>query len=112
MTQQLQIVTREDMRSNDMNGHRTTCFYCKEPEGQPHKFKCVCNRRKVRVRYSWEVEAEYPASWGKDDIEFHMNESSWCADNALDSLDDLFSDECSCPVFRGEFVREMGEDDA
>lgn len=105
-----QLVSRDDTRSNATNGHRTDCFYCGEPEGQPHKFECVCHTKKVKVRYSWEVERDVPASWDTRDIEFYMNEGSWCADNAIDDLHAMFCGDdspCSCPVFLGEVIEQM-----
>lgn len=100
-------VSRSDTRSNEMNGHRTTCFYCGEPEGKPHKFKCVCNTRTIKVRYSWETEREVPAFWEDHTIDYHMNESSWCADNALEELIKKYADDhgpCSCGAFSAEIL--------
>jgi hypothetical protein len=73
------------------NEHR--CFYCRVPIGADHKSDCVLISRRVVVRLesegfdvSHEYEIVVPAAWTAEDIEFHRNDSSWCADNALDEL--------------------------
>ncbi len=43
----------------------------------------MTERRKVRLRVTFEVEHEVPADWDDDAILFHANESSFCMDNLL-----------------------------
>jgi hypothetical protein len=55
-----------------------------------------------------EYEIEVPAYWDKHAIEFHRNESSWCAGNALDELKAI-NDGCLCPVTEYEYIEDAGE---
>jgi len=45
-----------------------------------------------------EYDIKIPNFWDKDNVEFHRNESSWCADNALDELKRLVKEDCMCPI--------------
>ena len=62
------------------------CFYCKQDIGQPHLPKCVLIKKKVRMRAIIEYEVDMPNDWDKDQIEFHRNDGSWCADNFVEEL--------------------------
>jgi len=88
-------------------GNPDQCFYCKQKVGTPHKDGCVILNRKVKVKYSYEIEIEVPHGWSKDDIEFHRNESSWCADSSLRELSEISNNEtigCLCNVFECEVL--------
>jgi len=90
------LVTEKSMRPAS---DKRQCFYCVEPIGGNHKTDCVLVRKKVKVRMTVEYFMVVPAFWNKKDIEFHLNESSWCANNALDDLEKQFTnedDECMC----------------
>lgn len=72
---------------------RRQCFYCHSPVGGVHGAECVLVHRRVVVRLeakrlgvSHEYEIDVPAHWDDYDIEFHRNDSSWCANNALREL--------------------------
>ena len=87
-------------------GQPDECFYCGQKVGQPHKLDCVILTRKVKIRYSYEIEIEVPHSWDKDTIEFHRNDSSWCAHNSLEELEE-FGDKdngCLCSYFSAEVL--------
>jgi len=78
---------------------RRRCFYCQQPIGEPHKPGCVLVKKRVKMRMTVEYEVEVPAAWGKEQIEFHRNASSWCANNAISELEEYFDDEareCMC----------------
>jgi hypothetical protein len=71
-------------------GKPDVCFYCGRKVGQEHTMECVCRRRVVvfSVRHktgTFEWATMSPASWTKEDHEFHKNESSWCMDNIYGS---------------------------
>jgi hypothetical protein len=85
-------------------GNKDECFYCRRKIGQPHEEDCVIVTKKVKVRYSFEIEIDVPHFWDKDNIEFKLNDSSWCADNALEDLTEYAGDGCLCGVFDGEFI--------
>lgn len=94
-------------------GPPDSCFYCGAKVGDEHGAECVVPKRRVRVRFSFEVEWAVPESWDKDMIEFHMNESSWCADNAAHYLvnECTYTGEgesrCLCRSFEGEYLGEV-----
>jgi hypothetical protein len=91
-------------------GPPDACFYCKAKVGQRHGPRCEAVRKKVWVRYSFELEVEVPRFWEKTDVEFWRNESSSCAINALRELTEFYTeDTCPCPWFNCEYIREMGE---
>lgn len=81
------------------------CFYCQQPIGAEHKDDCVLLRKKVKVRMTVEYEVSVPAHWQKSDVEFHRNDGSWCADNALDELKKLSESEgCLCHAASFEYL--------
>lgn len=95
-------VTPDAKRPNSVDD---SCFYCHQAIGEPHRPSCVLIAKKVRVRMTVEYEVEVPASWNAGDVEFHRNESSWCADNAMGELEKLAGREgCLCGVTHFEFV--------
>lgn len=95
-------VTGEAMRPASKN---LECFYCQSPIGSNHKQDCVLVKKKVTVRMTVEYEIEVPAYWDKDDVEFHRNEGSWCADNAIDELSKYGGEDgCICPVAEFEYL--------
>jgi hypothetical protein len=55
-----------------------------------------------------EVVVEVPEFWDEDMIDFHRNESSWCASNILP---DLEARPCICKDTTFDFVREATEED-
>ena len=68
-------------------GKPNACFYCDSKVGEPHGEECVAVHKRVRVRYIMEIEIEVPAHWGQHEVEFHRNDSSWCANNARNDVD-------------------------
>jgi hypothetical protein len=67
--------------------------------------------RTVIVRMTVEYPVEVPADWDSHMIEFHRNDSSWCASNALNELEELYGcenfDSCMCNgSTKFEYVRE------
>lgn len=82
-------------------GPQDACLYCRQKIGQEHGRDCVTITKKVRVRYSFELEIEVPHSWDKGQIEFVRGESSWCANNSFDELSAAFGgDNCACGSFK------------
>lgn len=105
------LVTLEDERPAGKGSGR--CFYCPSKIGDRHALDCVIFTKKVIVRMTVEYEVEVPHSWGKDMIEFHRNDGTWCCDNALDELE-LLSNEgtkgksCLCAQdMKFEFIKEV-----
>lgn len=96
------IVTEKAQRPANMNGR---CFYCDQPIGEQHKSDCVHIRKTVKVRMIVEYEVDVPADWGKQQVEFHRNEGSWCSNNALDELERLAEEKgCLCHAMEFEYL--------
>ena len=106
------IVTEKAKRPALPDDH--CCFYCRRPIGEPHDSECVLILRRVIVRMTVEYPVFEPAYHGKHEIEFHRNDASWCADNALDELGELFTGKdptspCMCNYAKFEYVRDDGK---
>ena len=71
-------------------GPERRCFYCNQEIGAEHLSTCVLIRKKVLVRVTIEYPIWAPSDWTTEQVEFHRNESSWCASNLIDELDALY----------------------
>ncbi len=86
-------------------GSPDRCFYCNAGMGEPHGRECAVVTKRVRVRYSFEIEIEVPHHWDEQMVLFHRNDSSWCADNALAELEAITNgDDCLCNAFQCEYI--------
>jgi hypothetical protein len=87
-------------------GKPDACFYCGSKVGERHGPDCAVVVKRVRVRYSFEFDISVPHHWTKETVEFHRNESSWCASNAIDELAKEFPEDgpCPCDGFRCEMM--------
>jgi hypothetical protein len=97
-------------------GRPDQCFYCGQPVGAEHKEDCVCRVKVVMVEVTMTIPRVVPASWGADDVDFKLNESSWCANNIASDIGEYMaamSDEapCMCGAFHGKFLRDATEED-
>lgn len=93
-------------------GQPDECFYCSAAVGDHHDPNCVMRARTVVLRYSFNVVVAVPEHWTPEQVEFHRNDSSWCADNAIHAeFTQRREDACWCPDFRAKYVREATEDD-
>lgn len=100
------LVTEAAMRPAG-NGARR-CFYCHSAIGSPHKEDCVTIRREWRVRVTFEIDLDMPASWDREMVDFHLHESSWCASNIANEIErlDAKNKPCLCRTFSAELVAE------
>jgi hypothetical protein len=98
-------------------GKHDECFYCQEKRGAQHKSDCVMRRRTVVVKMTIEYVIDVTEDWDAEAIEFHRNESSWCANNAVPELERLFEHTgkdgatCLCNRVHYEYVREADAKD-
>lgn len=93
-------------------GKPDECFYCQRPFGEAHGDECVIPQRTVVLRYTVTVVQSVPSNWTPHDIEFHRNESSWCADNLVGDLEGRNREgRCLCNQVSAEFIREASADD-
>lgn len=96
------IVTRKAMRPAST---AERCFYCQQPVGGCHDDDCVLVKKTVRVRMIVEYDVVVPSQWDKSAVEFHRNDGSWCADNAIRELEELAEKEgCLCHSTRYEYI--------
>lgn len=98
------IVKQDDVRPARPDG---TCFYCGVPVGGKHKYDCVIPQKSVIVDFTIRLPVLVPVFWDKEQIDFHYNESSWCADNLL-SLIESWQEQtgcCLCGVMEANYVR-------
>lgn len=104
MTLPLVLVDDDGIRPAGSPG---ACFYCHADVGTPHLCDCVILQRRVKVRYVFEIEIDVPHCWVAEDVEFNRNDSSWCADNAVDDVSDFLAakgDGCLCNDFTCEVL--------
>ncbi|TXH51025.1 MAG: hypothetical protein E6Q97_19265 [Desulfurellales bacterium] len=86
-------------------GKPDECFYCQRKVGEQHQPDCVIVTKRVRIRYSFTIEETVPHHWTKEQIEFHRNYSTWCADNAIDRISEVANEHgCSCGFATAELV--------
>lgn len=90
-----------------------TCFYCGQPIGGHHADDCVIPQKTCVVDFTIRLVTSEPAYWNKDNIEFHYNESSWCADNLMGYLEEFENNtgRCMCGLVSAEFIREATKED-
>ncbi len=65
-------------------GNPYACFYCRQSVGEPHGLDCVIVGKRVLVRYTIEVPVVIPHHWTADDLAFHREDSSSCANNIIE----------------------------
>lgn len=113
-------------------GKPDQCFYCQSYVGQEHDKECVTVLQIVKYKVYMNLDRRStesnrgievgtftrpdPHFWSSHDCEFHKNDSSWCADNALDTI--VWNDEkydkqleehinqyggCACTPLRFEY---------
>lgn len=99
-------VTQGSMRPNSKDRE---CFYCHQNMGANHLDTCVLILKRVKIKMVVEYEIDMPASWDKDDIEFKLNESSWCASNAIGQIEEFEDSDgnCLCHCADFEFVEDV-----
>ena len=73
---------------------------------ETHKRVAVC----MRVVY----ERIYPKDYTPYDIEFHLNESSWCTSNSIRDLQELEEEEdgCLCRRVHYTYVEDVEDEPA
>ncbi len=96
-------------------GKPDRCFYCHRPIGQLHAADCVTIVKDVAydVRVLgqkvgvWTCPA--PFFWTAHDCEFHKNESSWCANNALGEIEWLETETAGWTAMQIEALLQKGD---
>lgn len=59
-----------------------------------------------KVKMTVEYEIDYPDGFDESDVDFHLNESSWCANNALQDIKSFMDKEgrCLCNIAEFEVI--------
>lgn len=93
-------------------GSQENCFYCGAEKGTQHRDGCTMRVRTVVVRVSFDYIREVPEDWDTHLIEFHLNESSSCADNILAEIDSQSERRgCACGMQEAKYLREATSED-
>lgn len=92
-------------------GNPNQCFYCQMLMGLDHHPDCVCRKRTVVVRAQVEYVVDVPQDWAESMIEFHRNDSSWCAGNMIAELEEVRGHNCLCNAISFTFIREATAED-
>lgn len=82
-------------------GKPDECFYCHSKIGEFHKDGCVMITKPVKIKAILYCEIDVPEHWDKEQIEYHYNDGTWCADNLHNrisaELNERGIDFCLCP---------------
>lgn len=80
--------------------------------GEQHKEECVIRSRTVVVDFIFRTVLSVPEFWDEEQIRFHYNDGSWCADNILSELADRSEKVgCNCSICEAKFIRDADEND-
>lgn len=111
-------------------GKQDECFYCHRKVGELHGEQCVMVQQLMEYEVLGAVDEDEPQPvgtysrrepycWKPHQCEWHKNESSWCASNAVDSIcwnDDAFAQSiremvesrlCACDILTFHFKRVL-----
>lgn len=92
-------------------GKPDECFYCEAKVGERHKPNCVIRKKTIVTRLTIDFVDSVPENWDKDVIDFHYNDSSWCASNILNRLEERDNFRCLCDVASFEYLRDATDED-
>jgi hypothetical protein len=93
-------------------GSPNRCFYCGVAKGEDHHPECIIRERSVIIDVTIRMVRLMPESWTAEDIEFQLNDASWCADNILLELDNQAENRgCLCQDFKAKFIKEATAQD-
>ena len=92
-------------------GKPDECYYCGAKVGEQHKPNCVIREKTIVTRMTIDFVDSVPESWDEDLIDFHYNDSSWCATNVLHRLEERSNFHCLCDVASFEYLRDATEED-
>lgn len=93
-------------------GVQDKCFYCNQPLSQEHTYECLCKKRTVLIEAKILLVREEPISWDTEQIEFHLNEGSWCQGNLIQELLKIEVQKgCLCGSVKFSMIREATEED-
>jgi len=87
-------------------GNPDQCFYCKSKIGEEHRTDCCIVTKKVLINYCIVVEIDVPHYKSAEQIEFHRNSGTWCANNLIDELQQIKEEKgCLCLATTAKFIK-------
>ena len=92
-------------------GKPDECYYCGAKVGEQHKPNCTIRKKTIVARLTIDFVDSVPENWDKDIIDFHYNDSSWCASNIVNRLEERSNFRCLCDVASFEYLRDATEED-
>lgn len=94
-------------------GKEGECFYCHTQLGEQHKEDCLIRARTVNVDFTIHMVMQVPEYWDESDINFKFNDSSWCASNILNELQQREEEtgRCICLITDAKYVGEATKED-
>lgn len=97
-------------------GSQDRCFYCHEMIGSKHKTDCVLRKKVVMLQVQVTIPVVVPSCWGEDEVDFHRNESTWCASSIVRefvSYSEATQDNapCLCNSFEARCLGDASPDD-
>ena len=62
--------------------------------------------QKRTIKVTIQIEQEFPDKWDDSDIDFYLNESSYCLGNTLEKINEYALDHngCICAIAHAEVV--------
>lgn len=64
-------------------GKPDECFYCQAKIGEEHRTECVLRKKVVMLKIEVTIPVVVPADWDEDQVNFHRNDSTWCASSIV-----------------------------
>ena len=62
-------------------------------------------KRNVTIRWSVDLPMKFPIDWTDEEIEFYLNESSYCRSNLIDLLNKYEEEHtCICNISKAEIL--------
>jgi hypothetical protein len=99
------------VQESDVN-RNNVCTWCPATLWHEHTGECPSRQKTVVVEVTIQLIRTVPEAWGEDEINFHMNGSSWCAGNIIEDLEkNNQENSCLCPHFQGKYVRDASQED-
>jgi hypothetical protein len=93
-------------------GSPDRCFYCGRLLGERHKEDCVIRSKTVVVDFTIRTVLEVPEHWDNEQIDFHYNDGTWCADNLLNELERRTENvRCLCDITEAKYIKEANRKD-
>lgn len=95
------------------NGKSDRCFYCGSLLGEQHKDDCVIKSKTVVVDFTIRTVIDVPEHWNEEQIHYHYNDGTWCADNLLNWIYNRQeeTDRCLCGITTAKYIKEAEVED-